>query len=202
MYHGNYRSDLEEHQVKLIVIDIQKGITDERLYDFAGFLKNVTSIIDAARKNSVEVIYVQHDDGPGTGFSIGDVDFEIADQVAPEAGEKIFVKEINSCFGNKELTAYLDKQKEKELMIVGLQTNFCIDASVKSAFERGYRVIIPKGTNSTFDNDYMDGETTYKYYNEMMWPKRFADCISLDDAIKMMEKQFNANKTCGCPSIS
>lgn len=174
--------------MKLIVIDIQKGITDERLYDFAGFLKNVTSIIDSARKNSIEVIYVQHDDGPGTGFSIGDEDFEIADKVAPEAGEKIFAKEINSCFGNKELTTYLDKQKDKVLMIVGLQTNFCIDASVKSAFERGYRVIIPKGTNSTFDNDYMDGETTYKYYNEMMWPKRFADCISLDDAIKMMEK--------------
>jgi len=34
----------------------------------------------------------------------------------------------------------------------------------------------------------MDGETTYKYYNEMMWPKRFAECISLDDAIQMMEK--------------
>ena len=61
-----------------------------------------------------------------------------------------------------------------------------IDASVKSAFERGYRVIIPKGTNSTFDNDYMDGETTYKYYNEMMWPKRFADCISLEEAIEML----------------
>ena len=50
------------------------------------------------------------------------------------------------------------------------------------------RVIIPKGTNSTFDNDYMDGETTYKYYNEMMWPERFANCISLDEAIEMMEK--------------
>lgn len=47
--------------MKLIVMDIQKGITDERLYDFAGFLKNVTSIIDAARKNSVEVICVQHE---------------------------------------------------------------------------------------------------------------------------------------------
>ena len=73
------------------------------------------------------------------------------------------------------------------MMIVGLQTNFCIDASVKSAFERGYKIIIPKGTNSTFDNDYMDSETTYKYYNEMMWPKRFASCISVEDAIKMME---------------
>ncbi len=108
MYHGNYRSDLDEYQVKLIVIDIQKGITDERLYDFDGFIKNVISIIEVARKNSVEVIYVQHDYGPGTGFSIGDVDFEIADQVAPEAGDKIFVKEINSCFGNNELAISIE----------------------------------------------------------------------------------------------
>ena len=173
--------------MKLIVIDVQKGITDERLYDFDGFIKNVTNIIDAARKNNVEVIYVQHDDGPGTGFSFGDKDFEIADQVAPKENEKIFIKTINSCFGNNDLANYLRESKEKDLMIVGLQTNFCIDASVKSAFERGYKVIIPKGTNSTFDNDYMDRETTYKYYNDMMWPERFASCISVDDAIKMIE---------------
>ncbi|ADL33320.1 hydrolase isochorismatase family [Butyrivibrio proteoclasticus B316] len=173
--------------MKLIVIDVQKGITDERLYDFDGFIRNVTNIIDAARKNNVEVIYVQHDDGPGTGFSFGDKDFEIADQVAPKENEKIFIKTINSCFGNNDLANYLRESKEKDLMIVGLQTNFCIDASVKSAFERGYKVIIPKGTNSTFDNDYMDRETTYKYYNDMMWPERFASCISVDDAIKMIE---------------
>ena len=173
--------------MKLIVIDVQKGITDERLYDFDGFIKNVTNIIDAARKNNVEVIYVQHDDGPGTGFSFGDKDFEIADQVAPKENEKIFIKTINSCFGNNDLANYLRESKEKDLMIVGLQTNFCVDASVKSAFERGYKVIIPKGTNSTFDNDYMDRETTYKYYNDMMWPERFASCISVDDAIKMIE---------------
>lgn len=174
--------------MKLIVIDIQKGITDERLYDFDGFINNVTNIIDTARKNGVELIYVQHDDGPGTGFSVGDKDFEIAEQVAPIAGEKIFVKEINSFFGNKELAEYLEKEDDKDVMIVGLQTNFCIDASVKSAFERGFRVIIPEGTNSTFDNGYMDAETTYRYYNEMMWPKRFAECVSLEDAIGMLEK--------------
>ena len=173
--------------MKLIVIDVQKGITDERLYDFDGFIRNVTNIIDAARKNNVEVIYVQHDDGPGTGFSFGDKDFEIADQVAPKENEKIFIKTINSCFGNNDLANYLRESGEKDLMIVGLQTNSCIDASVKSAFEREYKVIIPKGTNSTFDNDYMDRETTYKYYNDMMWPERFASCISVDDAIKMIE---------------
>ncbi len=36
-------------------------------------------------------------------------------------------------------------------------------------------------------NDYMDSETIYKYYNEMMWPERFASCISAEAAIKMRE---------------
>jgi len=170
----------------LLVIDIQKGITDSRLYNFDVFLRETRRIIDAARANNVEIIYVQHDDGPGTGFSIGDVDFEIANQVAPYVSDKIFIKNINSCFGNKDLVNYLQELEDKSLMIVGLQTNFCIDATVKSAFERGFKVIIPKETNSTFDNDYMDGETTYRYYNEMMWPKRFAQVVSVDEAISMM----------------
>ena len=172
--------------MKLLVIDIQKGITDGRLYNFEQFIKNTVRIIDAARRNNVEVIFVQHDDGKGSGFSVGDEDFEIADQVAPADGEKVFVKTINSCLGNTELAEYL--KAGDSLMIVGLQTNFCIDASVKSAFERGFRVIVPNGANSTFDNDYMSGETTYRYYNEMMWPNRFAECISVDEAVAMLGK--------------
>lgn len=78
--------------MKIIVVDVQKGITDERLYDFNGFIKNISQILASARKNNVEVIYVQHDDGPGTGFSIGDKDFEIADQIAPMTGERVFLK--------------------------------------------------------------------------------------------------------------
>ena len=171
--------------MKLIVIDVQKGITDERLYDFDGFIRNVTNIIDAARKNNVEVIYVQHDDGPGTGCSFGDKDFEIADQVVPKENEKIFIKTINSCFGNNDLANYLRESKEKDLMIVGLQTNFCIYASVKSAFERGYKVIIPKGTNSTFDNDYMTGEITVRYYNEDVW-EELVDAVTFEEALDML----------------
>ena len=172
----------------LLVVDVQKGITDNRLYAYDAFISNIKKLIDSARKNNVEIIYVQHDDGPGTGFSIGDKDFEIADQVAPGKDEKVFVKTINSCFGNTDFCEYLEESGEKELMIIGLQTNFCIDATVKSAFERGYKVIIPEGTNSTFDNDYMDAETTYKYYNEMMWPGRFAECVTMEKAINMIDE--------------
>ena len=170
----------------VLVVDVQKGITDERLYAFEAFIDRTVRLIDAARKNHVEVIYFQHDDGPGTGFSIGNEAFEIAGQVKPEKEEKVFIKTINSCFGNKAFTEYMQEQEDKRLMIVGLQTNFCIDATVKSALERGYRVIIPEGTNSTFGNDYMSGETTCRYYNEFMWPGRFAECISFEEAVRMI----------------
>ena len=66
--------------MKLLVIDIQKGITDSRLFNFDEFIDNTSRIIQAARDNQIEVIYFQHDDGPGTGFSIGD-ECEIAEQL-------------------------------------------------------------------------------------------------------------------------
>ena len=175
--------------MKLIVIDMQKALMDDELYNRDGLLKNVAALIAAARANGVEVIFVQHDAGPGTGFSVGDEAFEIADEVAPQAGEKVFVKTINSCFGNKDFTAYLEAAQDKALMIVGLQTNFCIDATVKSAFERGYDVILPEGTNSTFDNPYMTGEVTYQYYMNEVWPDLFADCVTLDEALALLRKK-------------
>ena len=172
----------------LLVIDMQKGIVDPELYNYDTFLDRTVRLIDTARKNNVEVIYVQHDAGPGSGLSAGDEDFEIASQVAPKEGEKIFVKTINSCFGNKDFAEYMEQQEDKRLMIIGLQTNYCIDATVHSAFDRGYQAIVPEEANSTFDNDYMDGETTYRYYNDEIWPGCFAESISFNEAVAMLSE--------------
>ena len=172
----------------LLVVDMQKGVADEELYDYESFMEKTAGLIETARKNNVEVVYVRHDAGEDSGMTVGDEAFEIVDEVAPKEGEKVFVKTINSCFGNPDLRTYMEQQEDKRLMIIGLQTNWCIDATVKSAFERGYEVIIPEGTNSTFDNDYMDGETTVRYYNEEIWPDSFADVIPYEEAVEMLGK--------------
>ena len=170
----------------LLVIDMQKGIVDEELYAFDTFIDRTVRLIDAARKNNTEVIFVQHDAGEDSGLSVGDEDFEIIDRIRPKQGEKVYVKTINSCFGNSDFKAYMKQQGDKRLMIVGLQTNYCIDATVKSAFERGYEVIIPEGTNSTFDNDYMTGETAVRYYNEDVW-EGLADVVPFEEALEMIQ---------------
>lgn len=49
----------------LLVVDTQKGIVDERLYVFEKFVSNIRKLIRIAREQGIEVVYVQHDDGPG-----------------------------------------------------------------------------------------------------------------------------------------
>lgn len=71
----------------LLVVDAQNGIVDERLYEFRKFVGNIKKLIGAAREQGIEVIYVQHDDGHGTGFSIGDDEFEVYSEFKPMPDE-------------------------------------------------------------------------------------------------------------------
>ena len=174
----------------LLVVDFQKALTqDEELYDSEAFIERVLELIETARKSRTEVIFMQHDAGPESGFSEGDPGFELDGRVKVLENEKVFTKTINSCFGNRDFAAYMNSLKDKRLMIAGLQTDWCIDATVKSAFERGFSVIVPEGTNSTFDNDYMTAETSCRYYNGEIWPGSFADCVSFEEALEMLEDE-------------
>ena len=173
--------------MKLLVIDMQKALMDDELYNFKGLSENVAKLIKAARESGVEVIHVQHDAGPDTGFHVGDEAFEIADEFAPAEGEKVYVKTVNSAFSNKEFAAHLEEAKDEKLMIVGLQTNYCIDATIKSAFDRGYDVYVPEETNSTFDNPYMSAKTTYEYYMNDVWPGCFAEIVTMDEAMELLK---------------
>lgn len=71
---------------------------------------------------------------------------------------------------------------------------YCMDATIKSGFEQGFHMIVPAYANSTYDNPYFSGETAYKYFNEFMWPKRYAQAVTIDEAIEMMKSVKQAEK--------
>lgn len=171
----------------LLVIDTQKLITNEKLYEFNMFVSNVKKIIHEARINNIEVIYVRHDDGVGNELTKGNDGFEIYEKFQPLDDEKIFDKKVNSAFKETGLLEYLINKGEKDVIIVGLQTDYCIDATVKCGFEHGFNIIVPAHANTTVDNKFMSAEQSYKYYNEFMWNGRYAEYISLDETIKRMK---------------
>lgn len=171
----------------LLVVDTQKLITNEGLYEFNTFVSNVKKIIHEARTNNIEVIYVRHDDGIGNELTEGNDGFEIYEEFKPMNHEKIFDKKVNSAFKNTGLLEYLIDKGEKNIIIVGLQTDYCIDATIKCGFEHGFNIIVPAYSNTTVDNKFMKAEKSYEYHNEFMWNGRYAECISLDETIKRMK---------------
>ena len=165
------------------------GIVDERLYEFRKFVGNIKKLIGAAREQGIEVIYVQHDDGPDTGFSIGDDEFEVYSEFQPMPDEKRFIKSVCSAFKKESgLLEYLTAKEEKDVMICGIMTDFCINATVEAGFEHGLHMIVPAYANSTQDNEYMTREQAYHYYNEFLWPERYADCVPMDRALELLKK--------------
>lgn len=139
----------------LLVIDTQKLIINEKLYKFDMFVDNVKKIIHEARANNIEVIYVRHDNGAGNELTKGNNGFEIYEKFQPINDEKIFDKKVNSAFKGTGLLEYLIDKQEKDIIIVGLQTDYCIDATIKSGFEHGFNIIAPAYANTTFNNKFM-----------------------------------------------
>lgn len=168
----------------LLVVDTQKLITNKKLYNFNSFVANVEKIIDAARMNNIEVIYVCHDDGPESELTKGTEGFDIYEKFKPINEEKIFVKQVNSAFKESGLLEYLISKGEKDVIIVGLQTDYCIDGTIKCGFEHGLNMIVPAYANTTVDNKFMSAENSYKYYNEFIWNGRYAKVISLEETLK------------------
>lgn len=170
----------------LLVVDTQKLITNEELYQFELFENRIKILIAKARECGVEVIYIRHDDGVGEELTTGTDGFEIYDGFKPLDGERIFDKFVNSPFKESGLLDYLKEKGEDMILTVGLQTDYCIDATVKCGFEHGFRMIVPEYTNSTFDNAFMTAEQTYRYYNDFMWKGRYAECVSFEEALALL----------------
>jgi nicotinamidase-related amidase len=177
-----------EHMSKsvLMVVDVQTALVKEHPYNEQKVIDNIKELISIARDNKKEVLYVRHDDGKGGELEYGTDGWQIYADVAPNNSELIFEKQYNSAFHKTGLRGYLESKEIDIIILVGLQTEYCIDATCKSAFDYGYKVIIPEETNTTFDNEYLSGNKLYEFYNYKIWNKRFANVIPVEDVIKIL----------------
>ncbi len=170
----------------LLVVDVQNTLIENHPYNERKVLENIKTLIASARKNNIEVVYVRHDDGVGTAFEKNTPSWEIYNEIKPTDDETIFDKKYNSAFHKTGLEIYLDSKGIENIILVGLQTEYCIDATCKSAYDLNYNIIIPEETNTTFGNEFLNGENLYKFYNYKIWNNRFAKLVSMLEVETMM----------------
>ena len=64
------------------------------------------------------------------------------------------------------------------VIVAGMQTKYCIDATVKAGHECGFHIIVPEGANTTFDKEFLSTKELHAFFNQILWQDRFAEVMS------------------------
>ncbi|MDS3042799.1 cysteine hydrolase family protein [Streptococcus pneumoniae] len=145
-----------------IIIDVQNVLV-ETGFQTKSLLEKISYLQNQARSKNIEIIYVQHIENSEAQTS---EDWQLSALLNRKSDEKVFQKKYNSIFKETGLKEYLDN----------MQTEYCVDTSVKVAFEYGYQLIVPEGAVTTFDGDDIPAETINEFYEDI-WEERFADVL-------------------------
>ena len=173
-------------QTALLVIDVQQAMIDEHPARMDEFMLNLKFLIDAAHKSGTEVIYVRHDGGEGDVLAFGTSGWQLEKSLVPRTGERVFEKRFGSAFRQTGLRDYLVDREISRLVVCGMQTEYCIDTSVKVAFEFGYDVVIPAGATTTYANPFLSGEKLITYYERMIWHEPLARVVPIEEALDIL----------------
>lgn len=171
----------------LLVVDAQNEAVAKGPHRGDEVLANIATLIAACRTAGVEVIYVQHDEPEGEDGAPGTEGWEIHDSVRPAAGEKVVRKRFNSAFRETDLTDYLRQRRLGTLIVTGIQTEYCVDTTIRVAFELGFRVIVPEWTNTTYDNGDVTAAQIWELHNRRIFDGRFAELRSMEETLAAIE---------------
>ncbi len=141
-----------------IIIDIQNDYFDYGTMTLDSSDKaaeNARLILDRFRTDSMPIIHIQHiaTRPTATFFLPNTKGAEIHDNVKPLGQEKIIVKHYPNSFRETELLDYLKSKNITDLVICGMMTHMCVDATVRAAKDFGFNIVLIGDACATKDQE-------------------------------------------------
>ncbi|ETP68025.1 cysteine hydrolase [Planococcus glaciei] len=146
----------------LIIVDIQKDYFPNGKMELSnpeGAAANAAKVLDWFRKNQKEnIFHVQHvASDPAMGFFLPDTEgAEIHEAVQPLENESILIKHFANSFLQTDLESQLKEKGITKLVVVGMMTHMCIDATVRAAVDLGYETTLIEDACATRELSYQD----------------------------------------------
>ena len=144
----------------LLLIDIQSGFDSPKW----GLRNNPAAELNAGRLLRVwratgrPVFHVRHASrNPTSPLHPSQPGFAFQVAVAPEPGETVIAKDVNSAFIGTTLQEQLQDRGVRELVIVGLTTPHCVSTTARMAGNLGYTVYLVSDATAAFQLTGPDG---------------------------------------------
>ncbi|MDX1574957.1 MAG: cysteine hydrolase family protein, partial [Kiloniellales bacterium] len=137
-----------------VIVDLQKAFDDPRYRprNNPEAEANIARLLAAWRETGRPVIHVQHlsreADSP---YRPGRPGCDVKDGVRPPAGELVIQKSTNSAFVDTGLGPYLEDKGIRTLVITGVATNNCVEATARMAGNLGYETYVVADATATAD---------------------------------------------------
>jgi nicotinamidase-related amidase len=154
----------------LLVIDAQVNMFDpqEPVYATSQMLTRLQSLIRRARESGIQLVYLRNNGDPGDPDAPGTPGWEIHPALAPQAGEPVIDKFTPNGFEGTDLGPALQQRQIRRLVLAGMQTDFCVAATLRGAVASGYEVTLVADAHSTYDSDEMKaGDIIARYNREL-----------------------------------
>jgi nicotinamidase-related amidase len=131
----------------LLIIDIQNDYFPGGAMQLEGAdaaVEKARKALEDFRSRGLPIVHVKHlSVRPGSTFFIpGTPGAEIHSAVKPAGGEAIIEKNFPNSFRGTALEGALKEKDIKNLVVAGMMTHMCVDASVRHAADLGYKVTL------------------------------------------------------------
>jgi nicotinamidase-related amidase len=140
----------------LLIIDIQNDYFANGKMELTGSEKaseNAKLILDRFRSDKLPVIHIQHiaASSSATFFLPNTTGAEIHENVKPLHQEKIIIKHYPNSFRATGLLDYLHELGITDLVICGMMTHMCVDATTRAAKDLGFNCTLISDACATRD---------------------------------------------------
>lgn len=161
----------------LVVIDVQQGMFEMpwKLYRGDETVQRLAAVLERARSQDVPVFHVRHE--ASGGFERDTPGWFHHRAVAPQDGETVIDKRRSSAFHDTDFHARLQAAGIDHLVIGGMQTQYCVESTIRNAVTLGYRLTVIEDGHTTWDTEILTAPQIIAHH-QSMWGGRFAELVS------------------------
>ena len=131
----------------LLVIDVQNGVVGNS-YNKDDVIARVRSLVEKARAEGVDVVWVQHNSDE---LPTGSETWEYVPELVIGESEPVVQKRYGDSFEDTDLENVLAARRVGRLIVVGAQTDACVRSTLHGAFTRGYDTTLVTDAHTTED---------------------------------------------------
>ncbi|MFD0025363.1 cysteine hydrolase family protein [Streptomyces sp. NPDC058382] len=137
----------------LLVVDVQKaGVTGGRAVPGAAVLLDRTAdLLARARRGGALVVHLQNDGAPGSGDEPHTPGWALHLPVEEGPAERVIRKTRDDGFAGTSLGELLAGAGVESLVVCGVMSEMCVQATARTALALGYRVALPYDAHATQD---------------------------------------------------